>query len=78
MTDDAGGVVVPWDRLSAAALRGVIEDFVTLEGTEYGLEDVDLETKVAQVRRQLERGEIVVVFDPKSETVGLVRADALG
>lgn len=67
------GVVVPWDRLSETALRGVIEDFVTLEGTEYGFHDVELETKVAEVRRQLERGEVLVVFDPKSETVGLVR-----
>lgn len=71
------GVVVPWEHLSEEALRGVIENFVTLEGTEYGFEEVDLETKVADVRRQLERGEVVVVFDPKSETAGLVRKDAL-
>ena len=74
---DEEGVVIPWDVLSEEALRGVIENFVTLEGTEYGFEEVDLETKVADVRRQLERGEVVVVFDPKSETAGLVRKDAL-
>jgi uncharacterized protein YheU (UPF0270 family) len=70
---DPSGVVVPWDLLSEPALRGVIEEFVTREGTEYGLDEVELETKVAQVRRQLERGEIVVVFDAKTETVGLVQ-----
>ncbi|MCC6874326.1 MAG: YheU family protein [Sandaracinaceae bacterium] len=72
--EPSGGVVVPWDRLSPEAQRGVLEDFVTREGTEYGLEDVDLETKIAQVRRQVEDGEVVVVFDPRSESVGLVRA----
>ena len=72
MEDDAG-IVVPWDQLSATALRGVIEEFVTREGTEYGLDEVELETKVAQVRRQLERGEVAVVFDAKTESVGLVQ-----
>ncbi|AKF03456.1 YheU family protein [Sandaracinus amylolyticus] len=67
-------VEVPWERLSPAALRGVIEEFVTREGTEYGERDVDLETKVAQVKQQLERGEVVVLFDAKAQSVNLVRA----
>lgn len=70
-------VEVPWDRLSAAALRGVIEEFVTREGTEYGAHDVPLETKVDQVRGQLERGEVVVLFDAKTQSVNLVRAREL-
>ena len=32
--------------LSPEALRGVIEAFVTREGTDYGLQDVALATKV--------------------------------
>lgn len=67
-------VLVPWDRLSAAALQSVIEEYVTREGTEYGPTDVPLETKVAQVRRQLEKGEVVVLFDLTSETVNLATA----
>lgn len=70
-------VVVPWERLSAAALRGVIEEFVTREGTEYGERDVPLEAKVEAVQRQLEREEVVVLFDARTETINLVRADAL-
>lgn len=65
-------VVVPWQRLSEGALRGVIEEFVTREGTEYGAQDVDLEAKVTSVRRQLERGEIVVLFDGETSSVNLV------
>lgn len=62
---------MPWDRLSAQALRGVIEEYVTREGTDYGTE-VDLETKVRQVKAQLQRGEVVVLFDARSESVNLV------
>lgn len=73
----APDVVVPWERLSAGALRGVIEEFVTREGTEYGAHDVPLETKVSQVQRQLEREEVVVLFDGKTQSVNLVRATEL-
>ncbi len=67
-------VEVPWERLSAAALRGVIEEFVTREGTEYGAVDVPLETKVGEVRGQIERGDVVVLFDARSGSVNLVRS----
>jgi uncharacterized protein YheU (UPF0270 family) len=71
------GIVVPWEKLSADALRGVLEEFITREGTEYGADDVGLERKLAQVQRQLERGEVVVLFDGDAETVNLVRAAEL-
>lgn len=67
------GIVVPPDRLSPEALRGVIIEFVTREGTDYGHHETPLETKIAQVRRQLDEGEIVVLFDTKTETINLVQ-----
>lgn len=65
---------VPWQQLSDAALRGVIEEYVTREGTDYGHETYSLERKVADVRAQLERGEAWLDYDPKTDTVTL-RAD---
>ena len=73
-----GRVVVPWDRLSAEALSSIIEEFVTREGTEYGPTDVPLENKVAEVRRALERGDVVVLFDARTETVNLAVARDVG
>lgn len=75
--DGPAELEIPWERLSAGALRGVIEEFVTREGTEYGAHDVELETKVTEVRRQLERGEVVVLFHAKTATVNLVHAREL-
>jgi uncharacterized protein len=65
-------IVVPHTELSADALNGVIESFVLREGTEYGERDVPMETKVMQVRRQLERGEAEIVFDPNTESINIV------
>ena len=65
-------VPVPHESLSADALRGVIESFVLREGTEYGAHDVGLDAKVAAVRRQLDRGEAQILFDPASESIDIV------
>jgi uncharacterized protein len=65
-------IVVPHSELSPDALTGVIESFVLREGTDYGERDVDFATKVMQVRRQLERREAEIVFDPNSESVDII------
>ena len=65
-------IVVPHAELSADALNGVIESFVLREGTDYGERDVAFETKVAQVRRQLDKGEAEIVFDPDSESIQIL------
>ena len=65
-------VEIPFTELSADALQGVIESFVLREGTDYGEREFSLEQKVAHVRRQLERKEAQIMFDPDTETVTLV------
>lgn len=65
-------IEVPWAELAPATLDALIEEFVTREGTEYGLSEVPLARKVMQVREQLRRGEVSIVFDEMSETVNLL------
>lgn len=69
-------VVIPHAALASRVLRSVVESFVLREGTDYGENSFSLEQKVAHVLRQLERGEAQIVFDPTSQTVGLVARDA--
>ena len=63
---------IPYTSVSPEALEGIIEEFVTREGTEYGTVSYDLATRIAQVRRQLELGKAKIVFDPETETCNLV------
>ena len=65
-------VTVPYTELSTEALRGVIESFVLREGTDYGERDVSHEDKVADVMRQLERGDARILFDPLDSSVTIV------
>ena len=65
-------VEIPPAELSADALRGVVEAFVLREGTDYGTRSFSLDEKVEHVMSQLKRGEAKIMFDPNSETVGIV------
>ena len=67
-------VVVPHTELSADALQGVIDNFILREGTDYGDRTFSHEQKVAQVLRQLERGEARILFDPLDTSVTIVAA----
>lgn len=64
-------VDVPLTELAPATLQALVESFVLREGTDYGEQEVPLATKVAQVLRQLQRGEARIVFDPATESVDI-------
>jgi uncharacterized protein YheU (UPF0270 family) len=65
-------VEVPYARLSADVLRRVAEEFVTRDGTDYGAAEKLLEEKVTDVMRQLECGEVAIVYDTESDTINIV------
>lgn len=65
-------MIIPHEQISADALQGLIEEFITRDGTDYGETEVSLTQKVEQVKRQLARGDIVIVFDPASESVSIL------
>ena len=77
MDDTPEPLQIPPELLSPEALRGVLEDFVLREGTDYGLRDWSLEEKVAQVALRLQRGDTQLMFDPQTESVTLVTRDSL-
>ena len=74
---EEGVIRVPYDRLSADALDGIIEEFVSREGTDYGDYNYSFDDKKEQVREQIRRGQVVILFDPVGETCQLAIADQL-
>lgn len=65
-------VEIDYRALSHGALRGLIEEFITREGTDYGLAEFSLEDKVEHVTRQLSKGEARIVFDTVDERANIV------
>jgi uncharacterized protein YheU (UPF0270 family) len=69
---DEEAIEVPYASLEADTLRAVVEEFITRAGTDYGAHERSLEEKIADVMRQLRRGEARVVFDPVTSSVNIV------
>ena len=65
-------MLIPWQDLSPETLENLIESFVLREGTDYGEHERTLEQKVADVKRQLQCGEAVLVWSELHETVTLM------
>ncbi len=66
------GVEVPYEALAPETLEQLIKAFIFREGTDYGVQEALLASKVEQVKRQLQRGEAKIVFDLASETGSIV------
>ena len=67
--------IVPVNKLSADALQGIIEEFISRTGTDYGAIESSWETKISQVKEKLEKGTAVLVFDDTTATTNILRAD---
>ena len=70
--EESRALEIPYRELSAHALRGVVDDFILREGTDYGMAEHTLEEKRQQIMRQLEQGRARIMFDCASETCTLV------
>ena len=66
-------MIVPHDRLSADALAGIIEEYVTRDGTETS----KATTKATAVRGALDRGELIIVYDAETESCNILPAETL-
>ncbi len=66
------GAQVPIDQLSQEALRGLVEEFVTRDGTDYGAIERSVDEKIERVMQQLDSGEARIVFDPETQTANVM------
>jgi uncharacterized protein YheU (UPF0270 family) len=68
--------IIPVNILSPEALEGVIEEFISREGTDYGEIEASSETSFRQVKHRLEKGLAVLIFDDETETTNIFLADS--
>jgi uncharacterized protein YheU (UPF0270 family) len=68
-------MVIPPQSLSPDALLAVLEEFISREGTDYGDQEWTLAEKVQQLKPQVLRGHVLIIFDPVAELVTLIPKD---
>ena len=60
-------IEIPPGRLPAQTLHNLLQEYASRDGTDYGEREYSLEEKVAQLRRQLDSGELCLLYDSDSE-----------
>ncbi|MBW2603495.1 MAG: YheU family protein [Deltaproteobacteria bacterium] len=70
-------MIIPYGKLSPEALQALIEEFVTRDGTDTGYVKKSLENDVAMVKKQLKRGDVLIVYDQSTKTCNIVQKDHL-
>ena len=68
-------VVIPFEQLRPETLNAVIEEFVTRDGAVHGHAEAPLDNQVEAVRRQLQSGRVVIVFDEETESCTILPSD---
>ncbi|WP_086931235.1 YheU family protein [Agarilytica rhodophyticola] len=68
-------MVIPPEQLTREVLIGIVESYITREGTDYGEHELDLDSKVKRLLPQVLKGEVLIVYDEESQSVNLVPKD---
>lgn len=64
-------MIVPWQQIAPETLTNLIREFVLREGTDYGEQEVTLDDKIDQVKTQLSRGEVMIVYSELHESIDI-------
>ena len=59
-------MLIPFEQLSPDTLAGLIEDFVTRDGTDNG-DETPLQIRIERVQHALDKKQAVIVFDVESQ-----------
>lgn len=65
-------MLIPYQSLDNETLYNLIESFVLREGTDYGEDEVSLNTKSQKVLEQIKKGEVLILYSEHSESVTLI------
>ncbi len=60
------------EQISTEILDAIIESFIMREGTDYGVHEALMETKLNQVKKQIKNGDVKIIFEQSTETVSLI------
>jgi len=65
-------MIIPYHELSEDALQSLMEDFVTRDGTDYGLVEMSMQEKSEHLLALLKKGELLISYNDELQSCGLV------
>ena len=70
-------MIIPFTELADDTLVALVESFILREGTDYGDDEVSLETKSSQIIEQIKQEKILIVYSELHESCDLIPASKL-
>ena len=64
-------MIIPWQELQAQTLENILESFILREGTDYGAVELTLTQKKERLRRQLQAGNVVLVWSELHQSIDI-------
>ena len=68
-------VEVPPQRLQPEVLQSLLEEYASRDGTDYGEQELSLSRKVSNLRQQMQRGDLLILYEVEGEHWDLVPAE---
>ena len=70
-------LIIPYRELESDTLQNLIEEFVTRDGTDYGVNEKTMAEKSAAIMKALHAKHAVIVFDESSQSCQILSTDEL-
>jgi len=70
-------MIIPWQEVDQETLNNLLESVVLREGTDYGSQELNFDTKVDQLKQRLKSGAAVIVYSELHESVDVVDKDSV-
>lgn len=70
-------MIIPHQDIATETLDTLLEEHALREGTDYGEHEISLSEKVAQLKKQLISGLVVIVYSELHESVNLMKKSEL-
>ncbi len=68
-------LIIPWQDLKQETLLAVLEEYISREGTDYGME-YSMEQKREHLLQQLRSKQICLCYDNAEDSVNMLTAEA--
>jgi uncharacterized protein YheU (UPF0270 family) len=70
-------MIIPYEILSRKVFQGLVEEFVTREGTDSDFTKKSLEENIEIIKRQLENRDAFIVYDKATQTSKIISKNQL-
>lgn len=68
-------IIIPYKEFQPEVLQAVLEEYISREGTDYGLYEYTLEQKLEQLLSKIKQGQAFICFDEETQSCTILNRE---